>query len=426
MKSKNIIIGVLSILLIGSWNVNAAEKVIRCDRLIDGVADKPLSNIEIVVEEGRIKTIRPASDIVAIELTNMTCMPGLIDMHVHITSELSPNRFADRFRLNPADYAFTSVGYARKTLMAGFTTVRDLGSSHNLAISLRNAINRGEIVGPRIYAAGKSLATTGGHADPSNGVNDSLRGDPGPKEGVVNSIEDARKAVRQRYKEGADLIKITATGGVLSQAKSGQNAQFTEEEVAAIIETAKDYGFRVAAHAHGVEGMKRAIRAGIDSIEHGTYMDKDVMRLMKKNDTYYVPTIIAGKFVAEKAEIDGYFSELVRPKARAIGPLIQNTFSEAYKSGVKIAFGTDCGVCPHGDNWKEFIYMVEAGMPAMEAIQSATRSASVLLDQSEDLGTLEVGKIADIVAVPGNPIEDIQQMGKVGFVMKAGIIYKQP
>ena len=356
----------------------------------------------------------------------MTCMPGLIDMHVHITSELSPTRFVDRFRLEPADYAFTSVGYANKTLMAGFTTVRDLGSAHNLAISLRNAINRGDIVGPRIYAAGKSLATTGGRADPTNGVNAALRGDPGPAEGVVNSIEDAKKAVRQRYKEGADLIKITATGGVLSQAKSGQNAQFTEKEVKAIIDTARDYGFKVAAHAHGAEGMKRAVRAGIDSIEHGTYMDKETMRLMKKYDTYYVPTIIAGKFVAEKAEIDGYFSELVRPKARAIGPLIQNTFAEAYKAGVKIAFGTDCGVCAHGDNWKEFVYMVEAGMPAMEAIQSATFEAATLLGEIDALGSLEPGKIADLVAVEGDPLEDINAMSKVSFVMKAGEVYKQP
>jgi imidazolonepropionase-like amidohydrolase len=347
-----------------------------------------------------------------------------MDMHVHLLSETGPENYANQFRLDPADYAFASVKFAQRTLMAGFTLVRDLGSSDNLAISLRNAIARGDITGPRVLAAGKSLATTGGHADPTNGRNRILRGDPGPAEGVVNGVSDAAKAVRQRYKDGADLIKITATGGVLSQAKSGQNPQFQFDELEAIIKTAKDYGFKVAAHAHGAEGMKRAVRAGVHSIEHGTLMDNETMRLMKKHGTYYVPTIIAGKFVAEKAEIDGYFSELVRPKARAIGPMIQETFARAYKAGVKIAFGTDTGVSPHGDNWKEFGYMVEAGMPEMEAIQSATIIAADLVDSTAVLGSLEPGKLADIIAVWGNPLEDISRMGEVGFVMKDGKIVK--
>nr|MBC8475757.1 amidohydrolase family protein [Gammaproteobacteria bacterium] len=360
----------------------------------------------------------------AINLYGMTCLPGLMDMHVHLLSETGPENYANQFRLDPADYAFASVKFAQRTLMAGFTLVRDLGSSDNLAISLRNAIARGDITGPRVLAAGKSLATTGGHADPTNGRNRILRGDPGPAEGVVNGVSDAAKAVRQRYKDGADLIKITATGGVLSQAKSGQNPQFQFDELEAIIKTAKDYGFKVAAHAHGAEGMKRAVRAGVHSIEHGTLMDNETMRLMKKHGTYYVPTIIAGKFVAEKAEIDGYFSELVRPKARAIGPMIQETFARAYKAGVKIAFGTDTGVSPHGDNWKEFGYMVEAGMPEMEAIQSATIIAADLVDSTAVLGSLEPGKLADIIAVWGNPLEDISRMGEVGFVMKDGKIVK--
>ena len=241
----------------------------------------------------------------------------------------------------------------------------------------------------------------------------------------MNGIVDARKAVRQRYKEGADMIKITATGGVLSQASSGQNAQFREDELAAIISTAKDYGFKVAAHAHGTEGMQRAIRAGVDSIEHGTFMDASTMRLMKKQGTYYVPTIIAGKFVAEKAKIDGFFSELVRPKALAIGPQIQDTFARAYKAGVNIAFGTDSGVSPHGDNWREFVYMVEAGMPAMAAIQSATIVAAELSGTTGTLGSLEPGKLADVIAVVGNPLQDITVMGDVGFVMKDGVVIKR-
>tara|TARA_R110002073_G_scaffold83269_1_gene198660 strand:+ start:6796 stop:8064 length:1269 start_codon:yes stop_codon:yes gene_type:complete len=404
-----------------------ADTLIHCERLIDGVQSELLTRQTIRINDNRIVAVESGftggGDV--IHPGDVTCMPGLIDMHVHLTQELHPGQQLTRFTLDPQDKAYASIQYAEKTLMAGFTTVRDLGSAHNLSISMRNAINNGHIIGPRIFTAGKSLATTGGHADPSNGQNSLLRGDPGPAQGVVNSADDAKKAVRQRYKEGADLIKITATGGVLSQAASGQNAQFTDEELSAIINIAKDYGFKVAAHAHGKDGMERAIRAGIDSIEHGTYMDKDTMKLMKRYGTTYVPTISAGKFVADKAEIDGYFSDLVRPKAAAIGPLIQGTFADAYKAGVKIAFGTDCGVCPHGDNAREFVYMVEAGMPEMEAIQSATQAAAILLGKREDLGTIAPGMRADVVAVAGNPLTDITQMLNMQFVMKDGRVYKQ-
>lgn len=350
-------------------------------------------------------------------------MPGLMDMHVHLSGELSPQSYSENFFMNRDDFAFRSVQYAEKTLMAGFTTVRDLGG--NVNTSLRNAINKGWIVGPRIFSAGKSLATTGGHADPTNGLNIELIGDPGPKEGVVNSAEDARKAVRQRYKNGADWIKITATGGVLSVAKSGQNPQFTEEEIREIVNTAKDYGMHVAAHAHGAEGMKRAIRGGVRSIEHGTFMDAEVMELMKKHGTFYVPTILAGVTVGEKAKVAGYFPELVRPKAARIGPEILNTFGKAYNAGVKIAFGTDSGVSQHGQNGGEFKLMVDGGMPAMEAIQAATRVNAELLEVADKLGTLEKGKIADIVAVNGDPLQDITVMQNVAFVMKEGVIYKQ-
>ena len=337
-----------------------------------------------------------------IDLKNQTVMPGFIDSHVHLSGETSKNRYTEQFTLNEDDFAFRAVNYAKTTLMAGFTTVRDMGG--NTALALRNAINQGYLDGPRIIAAGKSIATTGGHADPTNGVNRELMGDPGAKEGVVNSPEEARKAVRQRYKEGSDVIKITATGGVLSNAKDGAGAHFTEDEIRAIITTAKDYGFKVAAHAHGAEGMKRAIRAGISSIEHGTFMDDEVISLMKKNGTYYVPTITAGKSVADSALIPGYYPPFVRVKALETGPKIQATFAKAYKAGVKIAFGTDAGVFAHGKNYKEFEYMVEAGMPAMEAIQSATVSAADLLGLSSKVGSLETGKLADIIAVNGNPL----------------------
>jgi imidazolonepropionase-like amidohydrolase len=344
-------------------------------------------------------------------------------MHVHLEHETNPNRYMETFTFNPADYAFQSVKFARTTLETGFTAVRDLGGS-GVNISLRNAINKGLIVGPRVFTAGKSIATTGGHADPTNSYRKELMGDPGPAEGVANGADECRQAVRQRYKDGADLIKITATGGVLSVAKSGTNPQFTEEEIRAIVQTANDYGFKVAVHAHGAEGMKRAIRAGVHSIEHGSFMDDEAIALFKQYGTWYVPTITAGQAVGDSAKKPGYYPALVVPKALEIGPRIKNTFGKAYKAGVKIAFGTDAGVYRHGLNWLEFVYMIDAGMPAMEVIKSATINAADLLGEKDRLGSIEIGKLADIVAVEGDPLKDPQAFGKVVFVMKDGKVYK--
>ena len=421
-----ITVGALSSALGLSSEKQAAVQWLHCGHLVDTQAGKLVGERYIKVSDNIITqvTAQKPDATTFIDLSDMTCLPGLMDMHVHLDGEMSPTAYVEGFTLNPADLAYRAEEYGMRTLLAGFTTVRNPGDSYNVTISLRNAINQGWVDGPRIYSAGKSLASTGGHADPTNGVNADLMGDPGPKEGVVNSVEDAKKAVRQRYKEGADFIKVTATGGVLSLAKSGQNPQFTVEELKAIIDTANDYGMHVAAHAHGKEGMLRAIESGITSIEHGTYMDKEVMRAMKKHGTYYVPTIIAGKYVAEKAEVEGFFPDIVRPKAKAVGPQIQGTFAAAYDYGVKIAFGTDSGVSAHGDNAKEFAYMVEAGMPPMEAIQSATITTAELLD-NDQIGVIAEGKLADIIAVKGNPIEDITILQNVQFVMKDGKIYKQ-
>lgn len=407
----------------------AQKTYIWCGTLIDGISNEPKKNMTIVVEKNKIIAVeagfsKASSSDKTIDFKTKTVTPGWIDMHVHFEGETKKGGVADKFTLNPADVAFESLKYANVTLMAGFTTVRDLGGS-GVNISLRNAINKGLVIGPRIFTAGKSIATTGGHADPTNGYRKDLMGNPGPNEGVINGPEDAYQAVRQRYKEGSDVIKITATGGVLSQAKDGANAQFTEEEVKAIVAAAKDYGFNVAAHAHGAEGMKRAIRGGVSSIEHGTFMDDEAMELMKKYGTWLVPTIIAGKSTADSARIPGYYTDIVTPKALSTGPQIQATFSKAYKAGVKIAFGTDAGVFQHGKNWMEFGYMIEAGMPAMEAIKAATINAAELLGQKDKLGSIEVGKTADIVAVDGDPLKDAGVFGKVIFVMKDGTIYKQ-
>ena len=415
---------VLLIFLANSTAFAADKTLLRCGKLVDVQAGRVLSQVDVLIEGGKVAQIGSGivSDAEVIDLSDKTCLPGLIDMHVHFTHQSNPKSYMEPYVLNPADFAFRAVGFADITLRKGFTTVRSLGDRGDgtVSVSLRNAIDSGLLQGPRIFTAGKSIATTGGHADPTNGANKVLQGNPGPKQGVINSAEDAMQAVRQRYKDGADLIKITATGGVLSTAKHGQNPQFTEAELVAIITAAKDYGFKVAAHAHGAEGMKRAIRAGVSSIEHGTYMDDETHRLMKQYGTYLVPTIMAGEFVAEKAKIEGYFPEIVRPKAAAIGPLIQASFGKAYKAGVKIAFGTDTGVSAHGDNAQEFALMVEAGMPAMEAIKAATVNAADLLGASDSLGSIAVSKHADIIAVDGDPISNIRELENVTFVMKGG------
>ena len=402
---------------------------IHAGKMVDGKNDIPIEMVTIILDGKTIQTVNrgylvPGKKDTLIDLKDFTILPGLMDMHTPLSGQSSPKRYMEKFYMDLDEYAYRSIPYAKKTLMAGFTTVRELGGI--ISNSIRDAINEGHVVGPRIFSAGKSIATTGGHADPSSGLNMRFMGDPGPKDGVINGTRDAKKAVRQRYKNGADLIKITATGGVLSIAKNSKNPQFTEDEIRAIVETANDYDMHVAAHAHGAEGMKRAIRAGVRSIENGTLMDAEVMTLMKQYGTYYVPTISAGMFVAEKAKEDGYYPPIIVPKALEIGPRILKTFSIAHKFGIKIAFGTDSGVSYHGDNANEFVYMVEGGMLPMDALKSATMVSAELLGIQDKLGSIETNKIADIIAVEGNPIDDIRFMQKVIFVMKEGKIYRSP
>jgi len=420
---------IISMILATCFLTAQAQKTyLYCGQLIDVQHLQVLKEKTIVVEGNKIVDVldgyaKAGANDKTIDLKTSTVMPGLMDMHVHIESETSPSHYLDEFTLNTADYALAAVPIAQRTLMAGFTSVRDLGGS-GANISLRKAIQKGYVVGPRIYTAGKAIATTGGHADPTNSYREDLMGDPGPKDGVVNGVEDAYKAVRQRYKEGSDVIKITASGGVLSMSANGQNSQFTEEEIKAIVAAAKDYGFKVAAHCHGAEAMKRAIRAGVNSIEHGTLMDEEVYPLMKQYGTYLVATMIAGRSSADSAKIPGYFPPVVAKKALEIGPKSQSNFARAYKEGVKIAFGTDAGVFKHGKNWLEFKYMEEAGMPVMEAIQSATWNAADLMGTQAILGSIEKNKLADIVAVPGDPTKNVELMGQINFVMKDGVVYK--
>ncbi len=424
--NKLFLTGIACLLSAGAF---AQKTYIHAGRMIDVKNKKVLSEQTIVVEEGKILSLsagyQTGSELdKTIDLKNATVMPGLMDMHVHIKNQTSPTRYVDGFRDNEADVAFKSLPYAEITLMSGFTTVRDLGGT-GVNIALRNAIASGLVVGPRIYTVGKSIAPTGGHADPTSGVRRDLMGDPGPDQGVINGEADARKAVRQAVKYGSDLIKVTATGGVLSVARDGSAPQFQQDELNAIVETAKDFGMHVAAHAHGDEGMRRAVRAGIHSIEHGTLMTSETMDMNVKAGTWYVPTVTAGMSAAAYAKIPGYYPPVVRDKAMQIGAQIQETFAQAYRKGVKIAFGTDAGVFPHGENYREFIYMTEVGMPNLEAIQAATFNAALLLGIEKTLGTLESGKIADIIAVAGNPDQDITVMKDVIFVMKEGKIFKQ-
>ena len=414
--------------------------VLHCPHLLDPAAGKLLGETTMVIADGRIRELHAGgadagryaaeakahgSDFHFVDLVGQTCLPGLIDAHTHLTSETSPTGYTDQFRWNTADYAIRSTGYAKRTLLAGFTTVRNLGDSDNESIALRNAINAGIVPGPRIFTAGRPIGSTGGHADPTDGYRQDLAGTPGAKDGIINSPEDAWKAVRQHYKDGVDLIKIMPSGGVLDESASADNPQMTLAEIKAVVDAAHDYGFTVAAHAHGAEAIRRAVLAGVDSIEHGTFMDDADMKLMKEHGTWYVPTIIAGKYVEQMAAKPGYYPPQIAAKARQVGPIIQATAGRAYKAGVKIAFGTDAAVYPHGQNAREFEYMVQAGMPPMYAIQAATTHAAELLHQTDQLGQIQPGRHADVIAVPGDPLKDITALQHVGFVMKDGAIYKQ-
>lgn len=404
--------------------------VVHCPHLIDTQAGKMLGATSVVTDGQRIAEVVPGTvardGATAIDLpADSTCLPGLIDAHTHLTSQFSKTSYSDQFRLNPADYAIRSTVYAQRTLLAGFTTVRNVGDDANESIALRNAINAGLVEGRASSPpASRSAAPA---AMPIRPMATGWIWPATPDRNLALSIRrktHGRRCARG-YKDGADLIKIMPSGGVLDESSSADNAQLTLDEIKAVVAAAAhDYDFAVAAHAHGAEAIRRAVLGGVDSIEHGTFMDDADMKLMKQHGTWYVPTIIAGEFVEQKAG-EGWYPPQVARRTRQVGPVILRTAGRAYKAGVKIAFDTDAGVYPHGQNAHEFELMVKAGMPPMYAIQAATTHAAQLLKHDKELGSIAPGKYTDVIAVPGNPLEDISLMKNVGFVMKAGVIYKR-
>lgn len=405
-------------------------RALLCGKLFDAKSGALLGPHTILVKDRRIVAVESGiaapQGMEAVDLSGHTCMPGWIDLHTHLTFQVDARSYDLLPRVNPADLALLGARNARKTLLAGFTTVRNLGDIGNESIALRNAINQGIVDGPRMFVAGRAISATGGHADYSNGLNQRLVGDPGPYDGVINSADDAYKAVRQRYKDGADVIKITPTGGVLSLSKNGRGPQMRQAEIDAVVAAAHDYGLKVAAHAHGTDGIKRALRAGVDTLEHGTYLDDETIAMMKRQGTWYVPTASAGAYVTEQASMPGNYPEIVRPKAAELGPQSKRTLAKADAAGVRIAFGSDAGPLPHGDNAREFVEMVAAGVSPAHALQAATVNAAEALGQSAELGTLDVGKFADIVAVPGDPLANVALTRKPSFVMKEGRVYVKP
>ncbi len=411
-----------------------ADTVLHCGRLLAVPGEAAMSEATVHVRDGEIVAVlqgyRSAETIAegaeTVDLRDRFVMPGLIDCHTHITHEMSKGgRLRDAVVKSDADAAIQATVYARRTLMAGFTTIRNVGSGSDIAFALRDAINAGTVAGPRILAAGRSITPTGGHGDGTHGFREDLFAIPGAYQGIADGPDECRKAVRAQVKRGADLIKITATGGVLSKTNAGTGQQFFDDELRAIVETAHSLGRKVAAHAHGVEGINAALRAGVDSIEHGSFLNEESVSLFKESGAYVVPTLMAGETVAKIAEDDpDYFVPAVREKALAVGPEMLKHFRNAVRGGVNIAFGTDSGVSKHGDNAREFELMVEAGMTPAAAIKAATINAADLCGLSKTVGTIETGKAADIVAVEGDPLDDISAMWDVVFVMKGGEVHR--
>ncbi len=408
----------------------AKDIVVHAGHLIDGVSKAPRGNVSVLIKDDRITDVLPGFVTPAgaeiIDLSHSTVLPGLIDCHVHLTGEFDGgNPVAEAVTETAYDAAVKSTIYARRTLLAGFTSARDVGADPNVIIALKKAIAKGQVDGPRLWVAGPPLGPTGGHGDSANGLDPGLSHE-GWTANLVDSPDDARRIVRLLKRQGVDLIKIMPSGGVLSIGDDPNAQLMTNDEIAAVVDTAHELGMKVAAHAHGKKAIDNALRLGVDSIEHGSYADATSYPLFRQHGTYLVPTMLVAHTVYDIARTH---PERLNPssaaKAIAVAPRIQQNLHDAYKAGVKIAFGTDQGLAPHGTNAKEFALMVEAGMTPMDAIKAATSSAADLIGDSEDIGSIQKGRYADLIAVDGDPLADITVLEHVAFVMKGGAIYKQ-
>jgi len=407
--------------------------VIHCGTLLADAREAPKAKQTLIVLNDEVMEVRDGfadpsefEGARLVDLSQAFVLPGLIDCHTHITGEYSADVRLRRVEQSDADVAIQATVYARRTLLAGFTTIRNVGSSGDAAFALRDAISKGLVPGPRMLVAGESISPTGGHSDGTLGYREDLFDIPGAREGIGDGVAGCRKAVRAQVKRGANVIKLTATGGVLSATSAGTEAQFFPDELEAIVQTARQLGRKVAAHAHGPGGIKAALRAGVDSVEHGTFLDEESLELFKSTGAYLVPTLMAGRDVTLWAEIDGFFPPAVAAKARKVGPQLSNAFGRAVKAGVKVAFGTDVGVSKHGTNAQEFALMVQAGLKPQQALVAATVNAADLCGLSEQVGTLAPGKQADVIAVAGDPLEDVTELEEVIYVMRAGTEHKAP
>lgn len=427
MKKYLFLITIISIILLNPSFGQSKIKAIKAGTLIDVVSGKVLKNQIILIDNNLITEIGNnltiPKDAEIIDLSNSTVMPGLIDCHTHMSAEPSDDYYGDIFRKTAMDYAVLAPIYAKRTLEAGFTTCRDMGAGDLIDISLRNAINEGSIEGPRMYVATFALGATGGHSDVT-GFNPNLAWKGNPDfTGVADGIDEIRKRVRNNIKWGADVIKVCATAGVMSEEESVGAPQYSLEEMKALVDEAHMWGKKVAAHAHGTEGINRAVLAGVNSVEHCSILDDQTIKLMKEKGTYMVPTLYALDYIIETYSKKG-FPEKIINKAKSIKIEKEKSFERAVKAGVKIAYGTDAAVMPHGWNAKDFSYMVKAGMTPMQTIQSATINAADLLDIKTKTGSITIGKYADIIAVENNPLDDVTVLEHVKFVMKDGTVYK--
>ncbi|MEJ2602322.1 MAG: amidohydrolase family protein [Gammaproteobacteria bacterium] len=409
----------------------AATTLIHAGNLLAVAGDRPKREQTIVVVDDRIVDVREGyadpdgfeGDVSVIDLKDYFVLPGLMDMHVHLQGELGPDNDSEDLRMSLQDIQMRSIMYAMRTLEAGFTTVREVGNSGQEMYALRDAIRNGWIDGPRIIAAGR-VGITGGHADVS-GIKPELM-EFYTDEAICDGPYDCRRATRNAVKYGADLIKITSTGGVLTDRATGTGQQMEMDELEEVVRAARRMGRKVAAHAHEADGIVAALKAGVHSIEHGTYTDEEAIALFKETGAYLVPTLLAGETVKTMALESDFMRPAIRDKAIRVGNDMKGNFTEAYEAGVRIAYGTDSGVSKHGTNAEEAVLMVEAGVAEEDVLIAATINAADLIDMSDDLGTIENGKFADIIAVDRSPLEDIEQLLTVDFVMKGGQVYVRP